>query len=66
MAATILIGAGADVNLLCNAGLSALAYAESRVTLDAQPPAASTVAPKEAQKAEHKRLLLQLQAHEAT
>ena len=66
MAATILIGAGADVNLLSNAGWPALRFAERRVALDAQPPAAGTAAPTAAQRLEHRRLLTVLRGFTMT
>ena len=66
MAATILIGAGSDINLLCNSGLSSLAFAEFRVALDAEPPAAGTVAPTAAQRLERARLVAVLKGHALT
>ena len=45
MAATLLIGHGADLALLNNAGRSALFFAERRVQRDALAPAAPPAAP---------------------
>jgi ankyrin repeat protein len=78
MAATILIGHGANLALLNNAGQSALSVAEWRVRQDAVAPAAPPAAPPaagaapppavvtEAQRAEHKALVAVLKAHGAT
>jgi ankyrin repeat protein len=77
MAATILIGAGADLALLTNAGQSALFWAEWRVQQDAVAPAAPPAAPPAAgaaptpavvtpaQRAEHTALVAQLKLHGA-
>ena len=77
MAATILIGAGADLALLENAGRSALFYAERRVQNDALAPLAAPAAPPaagaaalpavvtRAQRAEHKALVAMLKGHGA-
>jgi ankyrin repeat protein len=78
MAATFLIGAGADLALVNNAGRSALFHAEHRVRQDVHAPAAPPAAPPaagaapppavvtEAQRAEHKALVAVLKAHGAT
>ena len=66
MAATALIGAGADVDLLNHAGWSALRHAERLVTRDAVPPAAGAEAPTAAQLEEHRRVVALLKAHGAT
>ena len=73
MAATILIGAGADLALVDNAGRSALVWAEWRVQQDAlapaAPPPAAGAAPlpaivTEAQRAENRRIVALLEMHE--
>ena len=62
-----MIGAGADVSLLNNAGLSALGIAEARVEADGEEREdESEEAPTEAQKAEHEQLVALLKAHGAT
>ena len=66
MAATILIGAGADLALLNNAGWSVLRYAERRVTRDAAPPAARVAPATAAQCKEHARVVALLKMHGAT
>ena len=67
MAATALIDAGADVNLLTNAGLSALSIAEARVEADGEEQEdESEEVPTEAQKAEHEQLVALLKASGAT
>ena len=66
MAATILIGAGADLALLDNAGRSALRHAETRVAQDAVPPAAGVAPPTAAQCSEHRSLIAVLAAHGAS
>ena len=67
MAATILIGAGADLALLSNAGRSALRLAEWRVAQDAAPPAAGAAPPPTAaQREEHKLVVTMLKMHGAT
>ena len=65
MAATLLIAHGADVNLLNHAGVSALRLAERLVARDAAPPAAGTEAPTAAQKAEQKKVVVELKNHGA-
>ena len=73
MAATLLIGHGADLALLNNAGRSALFSAEWRVRQDAlapaAPPAAGVAPPRgvvtEAQRAEHKVIVALLKARGA-
>ena len=66
MAATILIAAGSEINLLSNAGLSSLAFAEFRVARDALPPAAGREAPTAAQRLERARLVAVLKGHALT
>jgi hypothetical protein len=73
-----LIGAGANLVLLSNAGHSALFCAERRVQRDALAPAAPPAAPPaagaappravvtEAERAEHKAIVALLKAHGAT
>ena len=77
MAATLLIGHGANLALLDNAGHSALSWAEWRVQQDALAPAAPPAAPPAAgaaplpavvtpaQRAEHTALVTQLKLHGA-
>ncbi len=57
VAATLLLDAGADQALLNNAGWSALRWAERRVTLDAEPPAAGTGPLTALQRRKHKVLV---------
>ena len=66
MAATILIGAGADLALLNNAGESALRLAEELVARDAAPHAAGVAPPTAAQREEHKAIVALLKARGAT
>ena len=66
MAATLLIGHGADVNVLNHAGESALHLAKHLVTRDAAPPAAGAEARTAAQLEEHKQVVALLKAHGAT
>ena len=66
MAATLLIGHGADLALLNNTGRSALFWAESRLRQDAAPPAAGAEAVSPELREEHKSIVNRLKAHGAT
>ena len=66
MAATALIGLGADLALLDNAGHSALWWAERRVARDAVPPAAGAEPLNVAQREQHKGIVAMLKTHGAT
>ena len=63
MAATILIGAGANLALLNNAGRSALVIAERLVRRDAAPPAAGAEPVAPALREKHKAIVAMLKGH---
>jgi ankyrin repeat protein len=64
MAATILIGHGADLALLNNAGRSALRLAEEVVARDAAPRPAGAAPPTVAQRKQHKAIVAMLKGHD--
>ena len=66
MAATILIGHGADLALLNNAGESALRLAEELVASDEEEPGEDEAPPTAAQRKEHKALVALLEGLGAT
>ena len=63
MAATLLIGHGADLGLLNNAGRSALRFAERLVRRDAAPPAAGAEPVAPALREKHKAIVSLLKGH---
>ena len=65
LAATLLIGHGANLALLNIAGRSALRLAERRVALDAAQPAAGAAPATAAAHKEHKRVVALLKLHDA-